>query len=264
MKYNIIINQKALVALTPKITLIEASILDYLIFICGSENEKIVKQRVEKASEYFTWVNLGVVLSDLPLLHFKSISSVSEKISRLEKFGYLKTLTLPDKDGKKLYIKLTEQTNSLFVSANDPIRHSEQPHSAGRSNNTTKIYNTTNIVGKESNDKEIEKPFNTEDYIKELKQSRQRHIQVIGLYWEYKHYNFENHKQCEKALKRELKPATDLAPFSDDKIRDVMDWLEANESFKWTLETIPKYINEDLDELADKYKFSKNKRYNNN
>lgn len=104
--------------------------------------------------------------------------------------------------------------------------------------------------------------FDSNTYIEILKQDPQRHIQIIGLYWQYKHYTFENKDQAGKALKRDMRAASNLTPYSNERIIEVMDWLEANVNFKWTLETIFKYINEDLDELTAKMKYN-NKNYEN-
>lgn len=86
-------------------------------------------------------------------------------------------------------------------------------------------------------------------YLEEIKQDKQRHIQIIGLYWKYKDFIFDNKLQCSSALKRELRPAKSLIGYSDEEIINVMDWLCDNVSFKWTLETIGKFINENLNEL---------------
>lgn len=109
---QIIINQKRLCALTPKITLFEAAILSYFFQICRSEDLKMLRDKGENSS--FTLVNLSQIQQDLPILHFKSLSSISERIQKLEKLGYIKGLTIPDSQGKKLYIQLTKKTKDVF------------------------------------------------------------------------------------------------------------------------------------------------------
>jgi len=260
MKNSLYIPQYAFEAFCPKITWRACIVLNYLSgwqLFSKAKSKKLIFE-----NEEYLWINYRALMEDLPMLRTKNKVLIGKIIEELVKYKLLKKKKVED---NTVYVRLTDLAVSLY---NLPIQAIEATYTGLyrqpiQHNTITNNTITTNIVGKESNDKDIEEPFNTETYIKELKQSKQRHIQVIGLYWEYKHYNFENYKQCEKALKRELKPATDLAPFSDDKIHDVMDWIELNESFKWTLESVFKYINEDLDELADKYKFSKNKRYNN-
>ena len=83
----------------------------------------------------------------------------------------------------------------------------------------------------------------------------QRHIQIIALYWKYKEFNFDNKEQYQSSLKRDLKPASALKGYSNDKISKVMAWLDKNMSgIKWTLETIHKYIDEDLSLYEEKAK----------
>ena len=82
-----------------------------------------------------------------------------------------------------------------------------------------------------------------------LKAERRRDLQIIGLYWTYKDFKFENQKQYQAALKRELRASQRLVGYPNDDITAVMDWLCENSDIKWTLETIHKYIDEDLSSL---------------
>lgn len=99
-----------------------------------------------------------------------------------------------------------------------------------------------------------ELPFSCEQELNKLVDSPRRDLHIIGIYWKYKNFKFENRKQFEVSLKRELKPVQNLIPYQDDRIFEVIDYLD-EKNFKWTLETVFKYINEDLDELKAKEKY---------
>jgi len=87
--------------------------------------------------------------------------------------------------------------------------------------------------------------------LKEILNDKKRHIRIIGLYWQFKGFNFENQEQYQAALKRELRAAKLLVGYSDERILQVMEFLRENTRIKWTLETVHKYIDEDLDSLID-------------
>ena len=113
-------------------------------------------------------------------------------------------------------------------------------------NRNKQIEIDNNIVGQADNEK---KKFNFDDYLKEMEKDKQRHIRIIALYWKYKGFIFQNKQQAQAALKRELRPAKMLVGYSDKEITETMDWLCDNVNFKWTLETIHKFIDENLNEL---------------
>lgn len=104
---------------------------------------------------------------------------------------------------------------------------------------------------KETNTKYCEqaREWNFQDTFKSMLESNQRHIHIIALYWKHKQYNPSNKEQYEGLLKRELRAAKNLTGFDDDALLKVMNYLN-HQSFigKWTLETVLKYINEDLKE----------------
>lgn len=98
-------------------------------------------------------------------------------------------------------------------------------------------------------DKPTKEPFSFKTYLTDLIGNKRRDIHIIGLYWQYKGFVFVNNAQCSAALKRELRPVKNLVGYLDDRILEVMDWLESNTDMKWTLETIHKFVDEDLDNL---------------
>jgi hypothetical protein len=89
------------------------------------------------------------------------------------------------------------------------------------------------------------KEFSFKSKMQEMKTGR-RAAQIIALYWDYKGIEYENEKQYQAGFKRELRPATALAGYSNDKIEGVMIWLNnpSNCDFNWTLETCHKLIDQ--------------------
>jgi len=88
----------------------------------------------------------------------------------------------------------------------------------------------------------------------EMQKSTRRDIQVIAVYWLFKGIEFENEVQYEAALKRELRAAGKLKGYDDGRINGVMEWLNENCEVKWTLETVHKYIDDNLDAIPKKTK----------
>jgi hypothetical protein len=82
------------------------------------------------------------------------------------------------------------------------------------------------------------------DYNQILIKSPIRHIHIIGLYWSLKGIMFENRVSANKAIKREVKPASNLKDYNDERILGVMKYLEDTADYKWTLETVIKFIDE--------------------
>ena len=77
----------------------------------------------------------------------------------------------------------------------------------------------------------------------------QKHIKVIYLY-AYKKKIQEFTKATEQSfIKRNVRPAMLLRGHSLERIKEVMDWLDKNANYKWTLETVGKFIDEDLSKL---------------
>jgi len=99
--------------------------------------------------------------------------------------------------------------------------------------------------------------FILKEYLNKMSQDKNRHIQIIGLYFRFKGFNFENLAQIQAAIKRNVRPARELIGYSDDKISKVMKYLDNTmfdrngNKIKWTVETINKYICEDLMRLRN-------------
>lgn len=78
------------------------------------------------------------------------------------------------------------------------------------------------------------------------------HVQIIGLYQRAKNIVFSSREQQQVFVRRNVRPARLLASYGLTRIADTMAWLRDNADFKWTLETVGKYIDEDLSKLTKK------------
>jgi len=105
MQYFIHINQLMLAKTT--LTLNDVVILDWLINICNSKNEKIEQQRIDG----MTWINYSKILIDMPLLRSSSKMTITRSIKAIQNAGYIKTTRM---NHQQLYAKLTEKVDTLI------------------------------------------------------------------------------------------------------------------------------------------------------
>lgn len=89
-------------------------------------------------------------------------------------------------------------------------------------------------------------PFSFKDKLSEMFNSSDRRMPIIAYYWTIKDIKFDNKEQYSSALKRELRPAGDLRGYTNERIKEVCEWLKSNADFKWTLESVHKFIDDDL------------------
>ena len=87
------------------------------------------------------------------------------------------------------------------------------------------------------------------EYLESMLENKQKHIQIVGLFALLKGYKFENYDQVIFFIKRFIASAERLTPFDIDKIKNTLKYLIETADYKITLETVEKYILEDLDEL---------------
>ena len=85
--------------------------------------------------------------------------------------------------------------------------------------------------------------------IPELVNDKQHHIKIIGLFARAKKTNFKSKEQQKAFIKRNLRPAKNLSAYKLEDIIETIYYLINNADFKWTLETVGKYIDEDLTNL---------------
>jgi hypothetical protein len=118
MKYNILINQKAIVDMNPEMTLTECAVLEVIMNLCNAQSSRI--KRINVNGKIYTWVDLKTVFVEAPLLlnHFTTTSNLTRLINRLEKYGYIRryhkfTRRNDGKLNNKLYVCLTDKTDLL-------------------------------------------------------------------------------------------------------------------------------------------------------
>lgn len=155
MKYNIYINQKVLA--DTELDLSDATILDYLYFLCGSVNIRIENQRVEG----YTWVDYGELIEQNPMLRISSRGAITRRIKKLKDSGFIDTLEKRKNGHKFIYIRMKSKIDTLFTDMNriqKPIHEKKKPIHSGEkpihesepikttTNNTTKDKGTSNEV----------------------------------------------------------------------------------------------------------------------
>jgi len=140
MKFNININQKGLEN-DKEITLVEASVIDWIYTFCGTNNKKINRQKIDG----WTWISCNHLIQDMPLLRINSRSGCSKLLTRLENLGYIEIKREP----RKLFIKTTDKMDNLYVSSGKQLVDSEeQTVDSGKQNCKLQdtYHNTNNII----------------------------------------------------------------------------------------------------------------------
>jgi len=87
------------------------------------------------------------------------------------------------------------------------------------------------------------------EQIPDLLKDKQNHIQIIGLFARAKKITFSDREQQNSFIRRNLRAAQNLKAYQPARVAEVMKYLIDNADFKWTLETVGKYIDEDLTKL---------------
>lgn len=83
--------------------------------------------------------------------------------------------------------------------------------------------------------------FSLKEELQKLEDSPRKDLNVIGFYFEERGTVFENSEQFQVALKRHLRPAKMLTPFTVQQILDATDKAK-REYPEWTLETLVKIL----------------------
>ena len=97
-----------------------------------------------------------------------------------------------------------------------------------------------------------DKIFSFKDKLKSMFSSNDKRIPIIAYYWTVKGISYENEEQYEAGLKRELRPAGLIKGYPNERIKKVCEYLKETADFKWTIETIHKFIDEDIEKLKTK------------
>ena len=133
----------------------------------------------------------------------------------------------------------------------DTLVHSDTDCDILKPKPKLKLKPKLNIVDEvdEGVDKSTKKKPVKSDRIPNLLVDKQKHVQIVGHFAIAKNIEFKTKKQQQDFIKRNIKAGSILAEYEIPRIIEVMTYLDKNASFKWTLETVYKYIDEDLKDL---------------
>ena len=211
----------------------------------------------------------GQVLGGKPITHSEikqdlgvSLSTYKRYLVMLRKGGYISTIKTSR--GLKITIykafkvfnqKIKKESDSSLASQHAGPLMSHQAKKRWRTDEPS-LYKMTDTVVDDNTVKTIAPTSGAEsEVIPDLLKDKKKHIQIIGYFALAKSVKFESVKHQRTFIKRHTRAAAELVCYDIEKIKNVMRWLFKNTTIKWTLETVGKYIDEDLNRLrADKNK----------
>jgi hypothetical protein len=90
---------------------------------------------------------------------------------------------------------------------------------------------------------EITKEFNWEEYLDDIRHSKQRHVQIIAKYFTVRGLAYSSVDEVAMVLKRHFRAASAVAKFETVKIKKAFEYCEEKYSnIDWTIETILKVL----------------------
>ena len=93
------------------------------------------------------------------------------------------------------------------------------------------------------------KEIGSKRYLLYMTKNKVKHIRIIAFYGLAKNYDFKSYQQVEFFIKRSTRAAKRLEVFEPNQIKRTIQYLIKNTDFKWTLETVEKYIM-DMDNIT--------------
>jgi len=180
----------------------------------------------------------------------ESVKTIRKTLQELESFGLLKRVLNPkDEQGK-----WTGYDYILSIEIKRVSPKPSLPKAIGRI--TDRMDNGEDISNKEYSKKDIviknisiAETSSAGEVIPDLLNDNQKHIQIIGLYAISKNIDFKSKKQQQDFIKRNIRPARLIDSYDLERIKETIRYLMINADFKWTLESVGKYIDEDLNKL---------------
>jgi hypothetical protein len=91
--------------------------------------------------------------------------------------------------------------------------------------------------------------FDSKEYLNKMLTDKRKHIQIIANLILEKNYTFENKEQLLWLIKRNVGVARRLSCFDIVKIKGILKYLLETANYKVGLETVEKYIMEDVNAL---------------
>ena len=148
----------------------------------------------------------------------------------------------------------SEYYKKISAESNVSLQGDKSPKQEDKSPKQHKISAESNVE-EEQYKEDIEEELiagKPAEIIPNLLMDKQRHIQIIGLFAKAKKIVFISKDQQSSFIRRNLRAARDLVAYPDEKIIEIMKYLIINADFKWTLWSVGKYIDEDLEKLSIK------------
>ncbi len=167
--------------------------------------------------------------------------AILQSLKELEKARLLRRVK--NGDGRVEYLL---EYSSVTQSAKTELRLFPDPKCNNRtvqklhSAKIDTISNKDSVTNKEGESKK-ESVFSLETEIKKMEESPRRDINIIALYLDVKKPDLKSKEQLSVAIKRHLRPARLLQPFTDDQIMKGVEKAKKLTS-EWTIETITKCL----------------------
>ncbi len=141
IQYNININQYELHK--TKLDLVDCAILDYLKKFCGVDDKRVKQLTItEEGKMYqYTWINFNYLIKQMPLLRIKSKSTISSRIQKIERAGFIKTFRAPD---RSLYVRLAEKIKDIDYYSEEEKERGVRETEQGVRRNEQEVFAETN------------------------------------------------------------------------------------------------------------------------
>ena len=85
--------------------------------------------------------------------------------------------------------------------------------------------------------------FTSKKYISQMVKDKQKHIRIIGWYFQATLMEFPSLKAIQKEIGRHLKDASVLVEYTDQKVAKAVNYVKKKFPDEWNLGTVLKYIN---------------------
>jgi len=181
--------------------------------------------------------------------------TVSKALKVLEHNDLIAILTVPGKVNHYQLLQPSVPKHLLVskkkggVGIKNSLTNYPQSNYSDVSKDTSGVQKDTLNVSSSTQD--ASSSFNTDKFIRGLRNSPDARDHLVADYWTIKGFHFTSKAEAGIELRRDYGPIKkmDLTVYDSGRVLEVMRWLQDNVSYKWTLETIPKYINEDLSQI---------------
>jgi hypothetical protein len=170
----------------------------------------------------------------------QSPSSLRNRCQMLAKMGIVDIKS----NNKFSLITIVKYSQYQYFGSEKDSKKDNQLTSNGQQTDTYNKVNKDNKVNKNTIAETSSAEWTLEDYKKKLEDSDRREMNIIALYWDYKKPILNSVEQARNEVKRNIRAARDLVPYEDKRLVKTIEYLTKQANFKWTLESVLKYITE--------------------